>query len=113
MTNGTFEPEAIKRRKALAYLLGIGETEAGDSSLEGRLSIIAKLKAARRTEIARGQAGSWLYDVNRHLNICAALRREYEALEEMLADDARSAVPSSAAVRRADGEKRISRAGSL
>ncbi|ADP70875.1 hypothetical protein Rvan_1624 [Rhodomicrobium vannielii ATCC 17100] len=113
--NGTFEPEEIKRRKALAYLLGIGEAEAGDTSLNGRLSIIAKLKAARRTEIARGQAGSWLYDVNRHLNICASLRREYEALEEMLANDLESAAPSNAAIaRRGFGEKRMSRgAGGL
>ena len=75
---------AEKRCKGLVHLLGIGDLEAGDTSIKGRLSIIAKLKAARRSEIARGQTGSWLYDVNRHLSICACLRREYEALEEIL-----------------------------
>ncbi len=75
---------AEKRCKGLIYLLGIGDLEASDTSIKGRLSIIAKLKAARRSEIARGQTGSWLYDVNRHLSICACLRREYEALEEVL-----------------------------
>ncbi len=74
-----------KRCKGLAQLLGIGEAEASDTSTKGRLSVIAKLKAAKRAEIARGQTGSWLYDVNRHLSICACLRKEYEALEDLLA----------------------------
>jgi hypothetical protein len=68
------------QRKELAQLLGIRETDAADRSLSGRLKIITKLKAARRVEIARGRSGSWLYDVNRHLNLCAALRLEYESL---------------------------------
>ena len=54
------------RCNELAHLLGIRETEAADRSLSGRLKIIAKLKAARRVEIARGRAGSWLYDVYCH-----------------------------------------------
>jgi hypothetical protein len=77
-----------KRCKGLAQLLGIREAEAADKSLGGRLKIIAKLKAARRVEIARGRAGSWLYDVNRHLNLCAALRREYDALAAYFAEKA-------------------------
>ena len=75
---------AAKRCKGLVHLLGIEEAEAGDTSIKGRLSIIAKLKAAKRAEIGRGQTGSWLYDVNRHLSICACLRKEYEALEDIL-----------------------------
>jgi hypothetical protein len=74
-----------KRCRALSQLLGIAEAEAGDTSITGRLSTIAKLKAAKSAEIERGKSGSWLYDVNRHLSLCAALRREYEALEEFLA----------------------------
>ena len=77
-----------RRRKELAQLLGIRDAEAHDASLGGRLKIIAKLKAARRVEIARGRAGSWLYDVNRHLNLCAALRQEYEALAAYFAESA-------------------------
>lgn len=73
-----------KRCKGLMALIGIGEAEASDTTIKGRLVIIAKLKAAKRAEIARGHAGSWLYDVNRHLSICAVLRKEYEALEEIL-----------------------------
>jgi hypothetical protein len=78
----------LKRAKELAHLLGIQESAAADLSLSGRLKTIAKLKAARRVEIARGRNGSWLYDVNRHLNLCAALRREYEALPAFFAEDA-------------------------
>ena len=62
------------RSKELAQLLGIREAQTADRSLSGRLKVIAKLKVARRVEIARGRSGSWLYDVNRHLNLCAALR---------------------------------------
>jgi len=75
---------AEKRCKGLVQLLGIAEAEASDTSIKGRLSVIAKLKSAKRSEIARGQTGSWLYDANRHLSICASLRNEYEALEEIL-----------------------------
>ncbi len=74
-----------RRCKELAALLGIREAEARDGSLAGRLKIIAKLKSARRVDIARGRAGSWLYDVNRHLNLCAALRQEYDALAAFFA----------------------------
>jgi len=109
------QEEEIKRRKALTHLLGIGEAEASDTSLQGRLSIIAKLKAARRAEIARGQTGSWLYDVNRHLNICAFLRREYDALEETLAgDEAHVSAPPRNAVHPArNKESRFPRAGRM
>lgn len=84
-----------ERCKELAALLGIGEAEAQDPSLSGRLKIVAKLKAARRVEIARGRAGSWLYDVNRHLNLCAALRQEYEALAAYFAEGAEAGEESA------------------
>ncbi len=82
--HGADEP----RTRAVAQLLGIPYDEAADRSLQGRLNLIARLKAARATEIGRGKAGSWLYDVNRHLNICASLRAEYEALTEALSANA-------------------------
>lgn len=85
------EPNAAREKKhlkAVGHLLGIPEEEAGDRSLTGRLALISQLRAARQAEIARGQAKSWLYDLNRHLNICAALRTEYEALTSFLAHDA-------------------------
>ena len=84
---------AAMRSKQLALLLGVREAEAADRSLSGRLKIIAKLKAARRVEIARGRSGSWLYDVNRHLNLCAALRLEYESLVAYFAENAGGSIP--------------------
>jgi hypothetical protein len=78
----------VERAKELAHLLGVHEAEAADLTLSGRLKIIAKLKAARTVEIARGRTGSWLYDVNRHLNLCAALRQEYKALAAFFAESA-------------------------
>jgi hypothetical protein len=71
---------SFRRAGNLAPLLGISDDEAADYSLEGRLSVIGKLQRARRTEIERGKAQSWLYDVNRHLQLCTALRIEYEEL---------------------------------
>ena len=82
--NEAFAAATEKRCNGLVHLLGLEEADARDTTIRGRLSIIAKLKAARRAEISRGQTGSWLYDVNRHLSICACLRKEYEALEEVL-----------------------------
>ncbi len=80
LNHAKMDPACDRRCKELMQLLGIREAEARDGTLSGRLKIIGKLKAARRVEIARGRAGSWLYDVNRHLNLCATLRQEYDAL---------------------------------
>ena len=90
MASGIEKMDAARKRrcKELAQLLGIHEAEASGRSLSGRLNLIAKLKAARQAEIARGRSGSWLYDVNRHLNLCAALRHEYEALAAGFAESA-------------------------
>jgi len=90
------EAAGDRRCKELAQLLGIRESEAGDRSLSGRLKIIGKLKAARRVEIARGRSGSWLYDVNRHLNLCATLRQEYDALAAYFAENASERRPAEA-----------------
>ncbi|MGB8869076.1 MAG: hypothetical protein WCC96_07520, partial [Rhodomicrobium sp.] len=85
-----------RRCQELMQLLGIREAEAADRTLSGRLKIIGKLKAARRVEIARGRAGSWLYDVNRHLNLCATLRQQYDALAAYFAGNADEQSPAKA-----------------
>ncbi len=77
------------RSRNLAQLLGISDAEAKDYSLSGRVHIILKLKGARSREITRGQAGSWLYDISRHLSLCAALRMECEAFAEYLLEQKR------------------------
>ncbi len=82
--SGFTNSNVVKRTRHLESLLGVHASIASDASLSGRLRIISKLRNARRTEIARGQSGSWLYDINRHIHLCAALRREYEALADTL-----------------------------
>jgi hypothetical protein len=53
MSDEAWAAAAAKRCRGLVHLLGIEEREAGDTSIKGRLTIIAKLKAAKRAEIAR------------------------------------------------------------
>ncbi len=96
LNRARMDPACDRQCKELMQLLGIREAEAGDRTLSGRLKIIGKLKAARRVEIARGRAGSWLYDVNRHLNLCAALRQEYDALAAYFAGNAGGHSPAEA-----------------
>ena len=76
-----------KNKQLLARVLGITEAEAADTSLGGRLRIIGKLKIAKQVEIARGKAQSWLYDVNRHINLCALLDQEEAALRAYWAQE--------------------------
>ncbi len=94
LNHAKMDPASDRQCKELMQLLGIREAEAGDRTLSGRLKIIGKLKAARRVEIARGRAGSWLYDVNRHLNLCAVLRQEYDALAAYFAENAGEQSPA-------------------
>jgi hypothetical protein len=80
----------LKNKSMLARVLGIPEAEAADSSLDGRLRTVARLKAAKRVEIARGKAQSWLYDVNRHINLCILLDQKEAALMADLAQESQS-----------------------
>jgi hypothetical protein len=73
------DPGAVRSR-TIARVLGITGADAADMSLNGRLKTVARLREAKRVEIARGRAQSWLYDVNRHLNLAVLLEREEAAL---------------------------------
>jgi hypothetical protein len=84
---GRLDASHFRRARDLAHLIGIHDSLAQDFSLEARLAIITKLKAAIKAEIGRGKSGSWLYDINRHMTLCAALRIEYEALSAALIAD--------------------------
>lgn len=76
------------RSRTIARVLGITEADAADTSLGGRLKTIARLKVAKRVEITRGRMQSWLYDVNRHLNLAALLDQEAANLMADLAQEA-------------------------
>lgn len=86
MTPKSKDPHA--RSRTIARVLGITEADAADVSLGGRLKTVTRLQAAKRVEIARGQAQSWLYDVNRHLNLSVLLEQEMAALMADLAQEA-------------------------
>lgn len=75
------------RSRAIARVLGITEADAADTSLNGRLKTVGRLKTAKRVEIARGRTQSWLYDVNRHLNLAVLLEQEEAAIMADLAQE--------------------------
>ncbi len=69
------------RADALPALLGLWPSEVEDYSIAGTEALIARLRKALRAERRRGQAGEWTYDVNRHMRLLKALKRETEFLE--------------------------------
>jgi len=77
------EAEYPREVRGLARLLGIKCAVAADMKYENRLDIMNRLAAAWRTEVARGKARHYLYDVNRHINLAAALERELNVVGEI------------------------------
>ena len=74
-------PEARSAKALrLARLLGIRfdlALRAVNGNPEARAEILARAISAKKVEIFRGQTGNWLYDANRHINLCLAIE-EYE-----------------------------------
>jgi hypothetical protein len=87
MTNTINPFTARYTAKELSSYIGVPLDEASSPTLDGRIAIIKKLCAAKETEVERGRNGHWLYDMNRHLNLCASLSLEYEALSKYLAEN--------------------------
>jgi hypothetical protein len=54
-----------------------------DFSAAGTSRILALLRKAIRTERARGRAGHWTYDLNRHLALAESLKAERAHLREL------------------------------
>jgi hypothetical protein len=57
---------------------------AMSEELEIRLHLLLALSAAHTVEVKRGQGGSYLYDVNRQLNLAVAIRDEEISLNARL-----------------------------
>jgi hypothetical protein len=72
--NGTYD-----RGRHLPRLLPIGPEELADSTPRGRLKVLCRLARALRAERARGRAGHWTYDLDRHLGLIEAYRVERAA----------------------------------
>lgn len=67
---------AYRRERHLPALIACWPEEIRDASLAGAENIIRKLQRALRAERRRGRAGHWVYDLNRHVSLVAALKAE-------------------------------------
>ncbi|MEA2839237.1 MAG: hypothetical protein QOF41_567 [Methylobacteriaceae bacterium] len=72
--------EIYERGRMLLRLLPVGPDEIAGAEPETTRRIVLKLARALRTERARGRAGHWTYDLNRHLGLAQALKAERERL---------------------------------
>jgi Flp pilus assembly protein CpaB len=73
---GTTREARSAKALRLAKLLGCHLTlalRAVSGNPEARAEILARAISAKKVEIFRGQTGNWLYDVNRHINLCLAI----------------------------------------
>jgi hypothetical protein len=77
ITNGR---EAYERNRMLVRLLPVGPDEITGAEPETTRRIVLKLARALRAERARGRAGHWTYDLNRHVGLMQALKAEQERL---------------------------------
>lgn len=69
-----------RRLLMLPRLLPVGPDDVADVSIAGRERIIRRLMRALRGERARGRAGHWSYDLNRHAGLVEALAEECAGL---------------------------------
>jgi hypothetical protein len=68
------------RSRMLVRLLPVGPDEIAGADPETTRRIVLKLARALRAERARGRAGHWTYDLNRHVGLMQALKAEQERL---------------------------------
>ena len=64
----------------LPRVLPLGPDDIYGPEPETTRAIVLKLARALRTERARGRAGHWTYDLNRHIGLLQALKAEQERL---------------------------------
>jgi hypothetical protein len=68
--------ESYERSRMLVRLLPVGPDEITGAEPETTRRIVLKLAGALRAERARGRAGHWTYDLNRHMGLMQALKAE-------------------------------------
>jgi hypothetical protein len=73
--------EDYRRERHLPRLLPLMPAEVADTSTAMRRTIVARLARALRAERARGRAGHWTYDLNRHIALSQAYTAERRLLE--------------------------------
>jgi hypothetical protein len=64
----------------LVRLLPVGPDDLAGMEPQTTRRIVLKLARAIRNERARGSAGHWTYDLNRHVGLMQALKAEQERL---------------------------------
>jgi hypothetical protein len=72
--------EAYERSRMLVRLLPVGPDDMAGAEPQTTRRIVLKLARAIRIERARGRAGHWTYDLNRHVGLMQALKAEQERL---------------------------------
>ena len=95
---------AYDRMVQLPGLIGMWPSEIQDRSAAVTVKILALLRRALRSERARGRAGHWTYDLNRHLALAESLKAERSHLRSL---DSAPAAPQSVAAKRAVGREKI------
>ncbi len=71
---------SYERSRMLPRLLPVAPDDIAGSEPETTRRIVLKLARAIRIERARGRAGHWTYDLNRHIGFMHALKAEQERL---------------------------------
>lgn len=72
----SIDKDVYDRLRDLPALIPAWPAEIEDFSPEGTLKLLHKLKNALRAERARGLAGHWAYDLERHLKLAIAHKAE-------------------------------------
>ncbi len=75
-TSSHLSSRPYDRRVELPRILPLWPHELADESLEGRRTIVCKLRRALRAERRRGVAGHWTYDLARHAELLRIYRLE-------------------------------------
>ncbi len=75
-TSSQISSRPYDRRVELPRILPLWAHELADASLEGRRTIVCKLRRALRAERRRGIAGHWTYDLARHAELVRVYRLE-------------------------------------
>ena len=73
---------AYDRSRMLPRVLPLGPEDIFGPEPETTRRILLKLASALRTERARGRAGHWTYDLNRHMGLLQALKAEQKRLAQ-------------------------------
>ena len=71
------------RRLCLPRVMAIGPDEIADRGEDTARRIVRRLAAALRSERARGRAGHWTYDLNRHVALIRAYKAERRRLVQL------------------------------